>query len=159
MDGVAWRVLTAQEWGYLLETRSASTLNGTANARYVKAKVAGKSGIIIFPDMYAHPSGVTLPSGINNATTNLWSTNRYDATAWTAMKEAGAVFLPAAGYIDRNSWSSNVSQGGSQGWYWASVQASSTKGYSFTFKSNGTTPSSNSRYKTDGASIRLVKDY
>ena len=158
VDGVAWRVLTSQEWKYLLETRSASTLNGTANARYVKAKVAGKSGIIIFPDMYAHPSGVTPPSGINNATTNLWNTNVYDADDWSAMKTAGAVFLPAAGYIDRNNWFTSVSYGGTQGWYWANYQ-SGNKGYSFTFKSNGTTPSSNSRYKTDGASIRLVKDY
>ncbi len=71
-----WRTLTKDEWEWLLgpktspnpgtNCRTSSTVNGTANARYAKAYLFGTThGVIIFPDSYTHPAGVTAPTGIN----------------------------------------------------------------------------------------------
>ena len=96
-----WRTLTKDEWTYLFNTRSASTVNGTANARYAKAYLFGTThGVIIFPDVYTHPAGVTAPTGINATNYTSWDGNRYTATDWAKMEAAGCVFLPAAGWRD-----------------------------------------------------------
>lgn len=96
-----WRTLTKDEWTYLFNTRSASTVNGTTNARYAKAYLFGTThGVIIFPDVYTHPAGVTAPTGINATSYTSWDGNRYTATDWAKMEAAGCVFLPAAGWRD-----------------------------------------------------------
>ena len=96
-----WRTLTKDEWTYLFNTRSASTVNGTADARYAKAYLFGTThGVIIFPDVYTHPAGVTAPTGINATSYTSWDGNRYTATDWVKMEAAGCVFLPAAGWRD-----------------------------------------------------------
>ena len=96
-----WRTLTEDEWTYLFNTRSASTVNGTANARYAKAYLFGTThGVIIFPDVYTHPAGVTAPTGINATSSTSWYGNKYTATDWAKMEAAGCVFLPAAGWRD-----------------------------------------------------------
>ena len=96
-----WRTLTEDEWTYLFNTRSASTVNGTADARYAKAYLFGTMhGVIIFPDVYSHPAGVTAPTGINATSSTSWYGNKYTATDWAKMEAAGCVFLPAAGWRD-----------------------------------------------------------
>ena len=96
-----WRTLTEDEWTYLFNTRSASTVNGTADARYAKAYLFGTThGVIIFPDVYTHPAGVTAPTGINATSSTSWYGNKYTATDWAKMEAAGCVFLPAAGWRD-----------------------------------------------------------
>ena len=103
-----WRTLTADEWQWLLtpktgypdpgtNCRTSSTVNGVENARYAKASVNGINGLIIFPDSYTHPGGVTLPSGINTDDA-AYTVNTYTAADWSAIQAAGAIFLPAAGY-------------------------------------------------------------
>jgi len=117
--GSGWRTLSggdSGEWNYLFNTRSASTVNGTANARFAKGKVNGRYGVILFPDTYSHPEGVTPPVGINDTGDTGWNGNSYDVTAWAKMEAAGCVFLPTAGsrirdgvsYVDR-------------GYYWSST--------------------------------------
>lgn len=95
--GSGWRTPSADEWNYVLKTRSASTVNGTAHGRFAKATVADKAGLIIFPDWYKHPDGVTRPRNVNIDNCD-YNVNTYDATAWSEMEDAGCVFLPAAGY-------------------------------------------------------------
>ena len=107
--GTGWRTLTIDEWIYLFDTRAASTVNNTDNARYVKAKVNSKYGVILFPDSYTHPDGVTAPASINTANAN-YSANNYDATAWVKMEAAGCVFLPAAG-LRNGTFVTNVGNG------------------------------------------------
>jgi hypothetical protein len=92
-----WRVMTRSEQEYLYFARSASTVNGVENARFVKANVNGVNGLIIFPDVYDHPDAVTLPTGIN-ATSTTYATNTYNSTQWTLLEANGCIFLPAAGY-------------------------------------------------------------
>lgn len=112
IDGEQYRMLSADEWNYLLfdnNGRSASTVNGVDNARYCIAVVNGVKGMVIFPDTYTHPEGVDLPTNINSTTGG----NNYSGDAWAAMKAAGVAFLPDAGSI-RSSFSV------SNGRYWCS---------------------------------------
>ena len=149
-----WRTLTSAEWEYIFNTRAASTVNGTANARYAKATVAGKTGMILFPDTYTHPSGVTAPASINTASAE-FTVNNYDATAWGKMETAGCVFLPAAGY--RNGTS--VSFVGSYGYYWSSTPDSSdaNRALFVRFSASSVDPAY-SYFRNFGRSVRLVRD-
>ena len=148
-----WRTLTSAEWTYVFNSRSASTVNGTSNARYAKATVADKAGIILFPDTYTHPSGVTAPASINTANA-AFTVNNYDATAWGKMESAGAVFLPAAGY----RFGTSVSGVGSYGNYWSSTPHSSTAASALFvyFGASNVLPADDSSRNT-GRSVRLVR--
>lgn len=149
-----WRTLTAAEWTYLFNTRTTNTNLGTTNARYVAAKVNSKNGVILFPDSYTHPSGITSPSYING-TASGWSSNIYSSTDWTAMEAAGAVFLPAAG----NRSGMTPSNIGSYCQYWSSNEYDGTRARLLGFTNWGLfTPNTNNIARSTGCSVRLVKD-
>lgn len=84
-----WRLPTITEWEYVLTMRSnASQKNGTATVNGVK-------GLILLPDEWTLPEGITFTSGLNN---DNFKKYKYTAEEWTKMEENGAVFLPLAGY-------------------------------------------------------------
>ena len=147
-----WRTPSHDAQGYIFNTRTSSTVNGTANARYVKAEVGGKNGLIVFPDSYTHPAGVTLPASINTSNVS-FTTNRYTVADWLQMEAAGAVFLPAAGY--RNG--TTVNSVGSNGTYWSSSYYDSDDAWDVYFSDSGFNAGygSSRRY---GRSVRLVRD-
>lgn len=156
-EGKSWRTLTKDEWTYLFNTRSASTVNSVNNARYAKAKVNGVQGVILFPDSYSHPDGVAQPTGINQTGNTGWNGNNYSASDFGKMGDAGAVFLPAAG----SRSGTEVSGANSNGYYWSTKNAVSTAGvsqttaYCLSFASTTCTPGSTTqRYM--GCSVRLV---
>ncbi len=111
-----WRVLTRDEVNYLIFVRSASTVNGVANARYVLSQVAGINGLIVFPDIYVHPKDVPAPIGINSFDV-AYSDNVYSLEQWTLMENAGCAFLPSAGY----RLGSSVSEVNEYLYYWTST--------------------------------------
>ena len=151
-----WRTLSATEWGYLFKTRTASTVGGTDDGRYAKAKVNGVAGVILFPDSYTHPDDVTAPAGVNTIDA-AFAANTYDATAWGKMEAAGCVFLPAAG--KRNG--TNVNTVGNNGHYWSSTPTSNQKTLAghLLFYSNGMSfPDNNNSTRFYGFSVRLVYD-
>ena len=159
--GTGWFTLSKDEWEWLLgpssslnpgtNCRTSSTVNGTANARYAKATVASKAGIILFPDSYTHPSDVTQPKSINTANA-AFTSNSYDATAWGKMEAAGCTFLPAAGY----RYGTYVYGVGSYGDYWSSKPNDTNYAYGVLFSASVVNPqSSSSRY--NGYSVRLVR--
>ena len=150
-----WRTLTKDEWTYLFNTRSASTVNGTADARYAKAYLFGTMhGVIIFPDVYSHPAGVTAPTGINATSSTSWYGNKYTATDWAKMEAAGCVFLPAAGWRDATT----IRRVNEYVRYWTSSTYSSA-GYAHNVGIESTimTPA-NYNQKNYGYSVRLVHD-
>lgn len=116
-----WSTLTISEWDYLINTRSASTVNGTENARIAKAKVCDVQGLILFPDEYTHPSDVTAPVGINDKGSDGWDGNNYNATDWSKMESAGCVFLPITGRRSGNELWNLTSN--STCYYWSSTPA------------------------------------
>ena len=144
--GSGWRMLTSAEWTYLLNSRTSVT------TRYCKATVSDKAGMVVFPDVYTHPTGVTAIASANTANA-AFTTNSWSGENWTKMEEAGAIFLPAAGY--RNGTS--VSSVGSYGLYWSSTPNGTNLAYYLYFYSSDVNPASNlNRYY--GYSVRLVCD-
>ena len=150
--GTGWRTLSSAEWTYLFNTRSASSIGTTVNARYAKAKVNNVQGMILFPDTYTHPDDVTAPTGINATDNTGWNGNDYSADDWTKMETAGAVFLPAAG--GRNGTS--VSSVGSCGFYWSSTANGAGNAYRVYFDSGNMSPADGGS-RVYGVSVRLVR--
>lgn len=152
--GFSWRTLTGAEWIYLFNTRSASTVGGTSNGRYTKAVVNGKNGVILFPDSYTHPAGITAPVSVNSSSAN-FTVNSYDLTAWGKMEDAGCVFLPAAGYRSGTT----VGGAGSEGNYWASKAHASNASYACYVYFSGSNLAAQNFYnnRSLGESVRLVR--
>ena len=90
--GNSWRTLSIEEWMYVFEGR-----NTPSGILYVRARVCGVNGIILFPDDWDWSTVVL--HGINSDT-GVYANNVIDdAEAWTILFENnGAVFLPASGY-------------------------------------------------------------
>lgn len=159
-----WRTLTGAEWTYVLFTRNASTLNGTLNARYAKATVNGRTGVILFPDSYTHPSGVANPANINVPNVNS-NTNNYTAANWTAMENAGCVFLPSNGWrggeiVSNMDLDNTVTVGN----YWSSTYQDNETSWGLTFNDdlNASNPAifqvDGMRTRYNGFGVRLVHD-
>lgn len=165
-ENSGWRTLSRDEWVHVISSRTASMVNGTANARFAKAKVAGVFGIIMFPDVYSHPVGVAQPTGINSMSNTGWNGNNYSAADFTLMEANGAVFLPAAGSRKGNSvdWYQPYPVVGSDGYYWsASCINVSPPEWNYTyytyFNSRNFGGSSSGLGRGTGMCVRLVKDY
>lgn len=145
-----WRTLTKDEWKYVFNEREASTVNGVQNARYAKAIVNGKAGVILLPDNYTHPSGMTALSNINNPAAD-FSTNNYGISAWTLMEANGCVFLPTAG----NRLGTTVAGYGEKGYYWSSSAAGNNTASGVFFNTSNCNPDFGSS-RSSGLSVRLV---
>lgn len=156
----AWRTLTNDEWTYVFYRRNASNVNNIPNARFVMATVAGKAGVILFPDNYVHPNGITPPANINkDRTGTAYKDNSiYNATEWGKMEAAGCVFLPAAGSrIGSNVYDySDLPRGD----YWSSTPNPGSVGkwgaYVVSFDWGGLYVS-NYSIRYEGHSVRLVR--
>lgn len=154
-DGKTWRTLTTSEWEYMLSKRSASTVGSTSNARYVTATVNGIAGMILFPDDYEHPSGLTDLSSINSSTVT-FAGNIYDLTDWEAMESAGAVFLPATGVRGNKT---TIIECGKWGCYWSSSAKDGSyayRGVNFGSTNYVQYGSSSISTRDSGLSVRLV---
>ena len=123
-----WHVLTESEWTYLLVTRDEG--RAAADQRNGIGTVAGEHGLIIIPDNWIQPSGVPALTG---GSSEGWNTNSYDATKWAAMADAGAVFLPAAGYSTDGTTAVDPEKDGT---YWSSTEdeSNTTDGYAMQFE-------------------------
>lgn len=134
--------------------RTASTVNGTANARFAKAVVNGVNGLIIFPDSYTHPSGVAQPINVNDYASK-FTGNNFNDTNWTEMESAGCVFLPAAGYRSPDEPYSQINLGGC--YYWTSSNYDTNSAYNLYVDSGYSNPN-NDWWRDLGMPVRLVKD-
>ena len=144
-----WRTLTRKEWEYLLKTRpNASSLKGVA-------KVNGVNGLILLPDNWTCPSGVTFKSGFHSSDGVEYyaAYQTFTAEQWSKLESADAVFLPAAG---RRSGSS-VNNVQYYGVYWAATGNSGSWGAdNLGFHSDEAYV--DYTYRDLGLSVRLVKD-
>ncbi len=153
-----WRTLTRDEWDYLVNRRAASTVDGTDNARYAEASVCGIKGLILFPDRFERPNILAPIVNINCNNFGIsFDDNVYDADQWALMEDAGAVFLPAAGFRG-GTWLSTVGEGGS---YWAATCNADRQAYALLFINGLVNASAECTYDKDrgyGRSVRLVSD-
>lgn len=147
-----WRTLTEDEWNYLLLTRNASTVSGTANARFAKAKIGSVAGLIVFPDSFTMPTGILVVSGSINSEGAAFADNTFTTQQWSQIEDNGALFLPAAG----NRYGTDVSYVGSYCRYWSSSYDDEYYAYGASFSSGYVGMNDiNRRY---GLSVRLVRD-
>lgn len=148
-----WRTLTEDEWDYLAFRRSnADNLKGVA-------QVNGVNGLILLPDNWNCPKGVTFKSGFSSSFGIDCYSQIYTAEQWQKLESSGAVFLPAAGLRD------GIVVYDVQGYgnYWSATEYSSeytsdgAAANSLDFTSNSMWWSGELRFS--GISVRLVKDY
>lgn len=138
-----WRVLSDDEWNWLLEGR---TVNGGTGKDYsYKNCMSGVSidsktyyGVLLYPDNYS---------------------GSYAETTWSAITAAGIVFLPASGTHYSGTVISNI---GTSGFVWGAdlydVDSSFVFGSAYGVIFYSSTVESNVEVTDNGRSIRLVTD-
>lgn len=165
--------MSQAEWSYLLNSRSASTLNGVSNARYSYVKIQDDnnvitSGLMVYPDVFAWPTTTGAPSVISASNINAplaWtntSVPTYSASQWRELEDAGCVFLPAKG---RYNWQSNTGrfQDDGEGFYWTSTPISDANNcknaYYLHITQTGAPSTSSYQSYAYGCMVRLVYAY
>ena len=103
-----WRTLTITEWEYLLQGRP------NALSKRGAATVGAIHGMVVLPDDWTLPNGLSFTPAFNN-----WTTNVYTLEQWQQMEDAGALFLPAAGFRHPQGNTGNFGVG-NYGRYWSS---------------------------------------
>jgi len=130
-----YRVLTADEWTYLMSERTnASNLRGLATVNGVK-------GLLLLPDNWHNP-GVTFNH--NDASYS----DSYTSEQWDLLEASGAVFLPAAG--SRSGNSTTLTEG--VGYYWTG-----TVGKCLWFSNSAIQVNYTGMSASNGLSVRLVQ--
>ena len=146
-DGDTWYTLSRDEWYYVLGARpSAASKKGVATVT-----IDGNAihGLVLLPDAWTLPAGLTFTSGYGP-----WTLNQYTAAEWEQMEAAGAVFLPAAGGRD----GSELGDVGAYGFYWSSTPNYVRYAYGIYFY-DGYVFITDYSPRDDGHSVRLVQDY
>ncbi|MBR1809845.1 MAG: hypothetical protein IJ776_10725 [Paludibacteraceae bacterium] len=144
-----WRTLSKEEWAYLYGGReNASKLRGFATVG------SAAIGYVFLPDNWALPVNFKADGDPDD--------NKYTSEEWEALSNAGAVFLPAAGYTfaDESAETDGVYK---SGYYWTSDPYEGEVGdcYAFYFYYNDGYQSVNPENIAHGSnrySVRLVKD-
>lgn len=117
---------TRGELGYLFEERPASTVHGLVthtgtdeedmeNARFVKVRLNSDDatrGVILFPDHFTFPDGVSkLPAYLNR--TDAWYRTEFTFADWALLEAAGCVYIPRG---DTFYYTSDYNVGDANGW-------------------------------------------
>lgn len=157
-----WRTLGRVEWEYLLYERSnAENLRATGT-------VNGVHGMILLPDIWILPAGLTFNPGTSRSATD-WAHNVYSTAQWKQMEAAGAVFMPAAGYRGARPSGQQIYDVESIGAYWSSSNIKiddndnesddySTKYAYYVYFDSGIIGAYDHYNRSYGYSVRLVKD-
>lgn len=139
-----WRTLSEDEWMYLLYERADSF------DKLASGNVNGKGGVIILPDKWKLPDGCKFNAEFaSDGTPN----NSYTTAQWKKMEEAGAVFLPAAGF----RMGTEVRGTKIYGCYWTSTLDESGDAYFVGFDKNHLNAMGLNVCHV-GCSVRLVQD-
>lgn len=157
-----WHTLTKEEWKYLFYERDhAKTLFGMG-------KVNDVNGIIILPDKWEAPAGLTFIASTTlgledlgeyfyNANGSHFLDNAYTSLQWYEMEEAGAVFLPAIFYrVGANIPNDQDTNLSCYFFYWSSTPNGTERAYDFVFNSL-LLNLKDSRERNWGLPVRLVR--
>ena len=79
----AWRCLSASEWKYLVNSR-----NNAANLRF-NVKIEDVNGLLLIPDLWSCPNGVSMPT----------ASSTISLSDWSILEQSGCVFLPNTGCV------------------------------------------------------------
>ena len=159
-----WRTLSTNEWLYLFHNRT------NAEEHFAWATVNNVRGIIILPDEWTTPDGLTLASAADSSV--IWresypyyyyfedsrthfADNVYTSAEWQQMETAGAVFLPAG--AGQRSGTEYYSDNG-EGLYWSSTGGGDCPMH-LRFAYYSLRPQATSMWNYSGFSVRLVQTY
>lgn len=137
-----WRVLRDEEWTYILSARQ-----GYAD-KCGYAEIEGIQGMVLLPDDWVDPYENCFTSGCTAES----SVNYYDASQWNAMEEAGAVFLPMAGYRFDNY----IKGANKWGRVWSSTQCNQYNAYGVYYRITKNMQYHYEIQRNSGMSVRLV---
>ena len=145
-----WRLLTKDEWGYLLYERTgASDLLGVG-------RVVGVNGLILLSDDFVLPDSIEFRHAVaSDSGEDLYRmVNDYTEDEWARMEAAGAVFFPAAGA----RLGTRVMYTAVAGYYWSSTpfEYDDVSVYCMGFDSSRAVWEGLSN-RTNGRSVRLVR--
>ena len=150
-----WRTLTAAEWDYVTWYRT------HASAKRGVATVCGVHGMVLLPDNF---SGGTFTAGFDYEDFDYyegWSRNVYDASSWSDMEAAGAVFLPATGSCFGIDYGMEMDGVGTEGYYWSSTPdfVDDADAYAMRFDEGHVHNAASATSRSIGHSVRLVQEY
>jgi len=146
MENSGWRTLTNDEWGYVFNSRT------DADSKWGQGKVNGVNGMILLPDNWTLPEGLTFIPGQRESEEWSYDSLVYNAEQWAQMEFNGAVFLPAAGH--RLNRTLDIS--GEEGGYWSSSYFDSDFAYQVQFFGDFLLPQ-RGWHRTYGWAVRLVR--
>ena len=155
-DGSMWRTLTNDEWNYLRSSRAnAASLMGVARINLDEAGTTYANGLILLPDTWACPDGVTFKSGFASTYSEQAYADYQTFTLeqWQKLEVAGAVFLPASG----SRYGASIVSEQYFGYFWSATPYGSDDTYCLNFNSNRADWGDYYRY--NGHAVRLVQDF
>ncbi len=95
IDNKTWHMLSYEQWVYLVEH----------NGGCAKATVNGVPGLVLLPNGFTNPDGITVVTGGNKP----YTTNVFVGDIWKELEQCGVVFLPEAG--NKNASGKNAGNG------------------------------------------------
>ena len=156
-----WRVLTIEEWEYLMRTRVGANSKYGCGRIYIGNNINTPIylyGLILLPDDWNTAAGVPFTPQAADWSTNTYSIFQNDGrTPWGAMESQGAVFLITSGSRDGEK----ESGGDNFGYYWTGNASATSDDYAYSFffrEGNNYTIALPTR-KHIGCAVRLVRDY
>lgn len=90
--GQGWRTLSEEEWEHLLYYRA------NAAQRHTTAIVCGTDGLLLLPDEWHAPAGISVVTHVYDYR------NQYTSQQFRALQDSGAVFLPTAGFRQQTEY-------------------------------------------------------
>lgn len=162
-DTYGWRVLTSDEWSYLLVNAAGE---GRVNGNDLNAlgRVNGQNGLVILPDGWVQPEGV--PPFVTVEQEIGYDQNSYTSEQWAIMAASGAAFLPCEGYglntpNDKEQVNPDeIENVTTHGAYWAADEHSSSNAHCMRFNdhySSGDIHDLNNQDKYAYYSVRLAR--
>ena len=138
-----------------MKTRAnASSLQGVARINLTEDGSEYANGLILLPDSWIAPAGVTFKSGFASG----WGVQAYadyqifTLDQWSKLEKSGAVFLPASS--DRDG--TDVSGVGNYGYYWSATLTDEGDACHLSFVSSEA--GMGDYYRFYGKAVRLVRD-
>ena len=141
---IPWSTLTKAEWEYLIGR------DNKAGLATITIDGMSHKGLVLLPDLtetgygWSMPEGASFTSGFSG-----YTLNNYNASQWSTLENAGAVFLPVTFYRNGN----NVT-GQDEGYYWTST--GNNAGSSYALKITAGSVEVIAKTLSHGCAVRLV---
>ena len=135
-----WAALTKEQWQYLFARTDANGLLYAFCTMNVNVKIAegvkeakNVSGVLLLPDKYTDPTGISLTRG-----TKTFATNHLTEEQWNSLSAVGVVFLPCTGHMtgSTGSYEMTLQDVADHGYYWTATEKDGETAYAITFSDN-----------------------